>query len=608
MSARVVVACLLAGALLSSACGGGDAPPTTLRPTILDVRATTPMLVGTRLRLLATEVDMLGPTRTLIVEGSAGRFDLREASSATLAFPLDAALVRAFGLGTHDVDLRLAGDGVESEPYPYVLSIADAPTLALTTGPSGDVHRNELVVLEGDGFLEPDEGELVLRVQGELRVDGGATRAVDARLPASLAEYGSRSRGLVRLTTALGGPEPGMLEGTAHLEATLPGGATSRSETRPIRVRFLPPEVFAIEPAVVSLEQLVRVRGAGFLGGGDEVTILRAEGSFTPEGAPPSAVPPAELVLEWIDGETLVGAIRAVPLGEALVSELFGAQRGRFAGTLTPVTLAGRVEVAGSPAPITLTLGPVRQVVWLRFLPGFYDSLALFGLAAGAGTIERLVQERIESIYAGFRVEVRLERPTDFGPAGFSVVEIGGPDPNGRGLFGYDNSPGKDIGNLRLFDAIGGANAETQADGYPGYGGVFVESLFAFSAHPPAALGGVGPTSDPLFDEIFDGVRDRPATLAEVRGEGARAAEVDRALRALASIIGETTAHELGHSFGLAEPYGSPTVFHNPGDQPGCLMDSGSARPLGERAAQPGYPATRLCRDAPSYMELILGD
>ncbi len=103
-------------------------------------------------------------------------------------------------------------------------------------------------------------------------------------------------------------------------------------------------------------------------------------------------------------------------------------------------------------------------------------------------------------------------------------------------------------------------------------------------------------------------MRTQPATLEEVRGGGARGSEVQRAAAALASMIGETTAHELGHSFGLASPYGSATTFHNRSDRPGCLMDAGSARPFGERTAQAGWEATHLCGDNAEYMDEILGD
>lgn len=591
---------------LVSACGGdgGGAPDT--RPVILEVRATSPSTQGTLLRVVATEVDRLGIRPRLLVEGIT--LEQVDEESAELRFPLSAALVATLGDGTHAVQLVLEGEGGRSEPFDFVLEIRRSIAIVLDGAPSGDVHRNDLVILEGDGFVEPREGEVTARVVGELVTESGAV-SVDAAMPVELSALGDRTSALWRLSTALGGATPGELTGTLTLESRLTNGTMSTSASAPLSLRFLPPAVYALDPATVSLEQVVRVRGAGFLGDEDGVTLIRAEGTFTPEGDAARPVPPTELFLEHVDGSTLAGPIRAVPIGEVLVSELFGARRGVFAGTLTPITSTGaRDEVVGEPAPVTLTLGPLRQVVWLRFLPGFYESLARFGLAAAVGRIEELVQDRIERLYEGYRVEVRLERPTDFGPSGFALVEIGGPDPNGRGLFGYDNSPGKDVGNLRLFDAIGGANAETQADGSLGYGGVFVESLFGFSMHPPADLAGNGPDPDPLFDEIFDGVRDRPATLSEVAGEGPRAAEVDRAVRALASVIGETTAHELGHSFGLADPYGSRTVFHDPGDNPGCIMESGSARPFGERAQQPGFATSRWCRDAPTYLDAILGN
>jgi hypothetical protein len=254
----------------------------------------------------------------------------------------------------------------------------------------------------------------------------------------------------------------------------------------------------------------------------------------------------------------------------------------------------------------------VRQVVHLRFLPGFYDSLERFGLGSAAGgPIEEAIVQRIESIFEGVNLDVRLEEPDDFDPTAFAIVEIGGPDPNGNGLFGYDNSPGKDIGNVRLFDRIGGANAETQADGYPGYGGVFVESMLWWSTHPdlPFERPLSSPEPDPLFDELFDPVRNERATLAEVQGAGdaARVADVRRALDALASIIGETASHEIGHSLGMAQPYGSSTAFHNDFDGDGCLMDRGGERPLGERSQQPGFARSTFCYDEPGYLLEILG-
>ena len=68
----------------------------------------------------------------------------------------------------------------------------------------------------------------------------------------------------------------------------------------------------------------------------------------------------------------------------------------------------------------------------------------------------------------------------------------------------FRSTPGKDTGNERLYDRIGGVNAATQEDGYPGYGGVFIESLFGFSEHPGEHAEAGNPNADPSFDLIFD--------------------------------------------------------------------------------------------------------
>ncbi|MFT5433242.1 MAG: hypothetical protein ACI9OJ_003947, partial [Myxococcota bacterium] len=131
-----------------------------------------------------------------------------------------------------------------------------------------------------------------------------------------------------------------------------------------------------------------------------------------------------------------------------------------------------------------------------------------------------------------------------------------------------------------------------------------------WSAHPelPGGRPAGAPEPDPLFDQIFDPTRAEEATLAELQGggDGARAAVVERAVSALAAIAGETAAHEFGHSLGLAEPWAGPMVFHRYTPGEGCLMDSGGERPLGERAGQPGFSATRMCGTELDYLTEIL--
>ncbi len=217
--------------------------------------------------------------------------------------------------------------------------------------------------------------------------------------------------------------------------------------------------------------------------------------------------------------------------------------------------------------------------------------------------------------YATINIDVRLEQPQDF--ALYTEVDIGGPDPNGLGLLGYDNTPGKDTENLRLYDRIGGANALTQEDGFPGFGGVFIESLFGYSEHPGELAEPI--RSDARFDILFDEFRpdrsgkpvlaeDLRDALPEVSADDCPAPDAGRSRRiacavyALGNLVGTTVSHEVGHSLGLADPYGPS--FHNSGDQPDRLMDAD--RPFGERAELGDEGPSRFCVDEYEYLRAIL--
>jgi len=610
---------ILALALLAAGCPGDPVmPPVDQSPEIIEADAPTPVLEGSLIRVTGLRFDLLGPEPLLAVDASFGGDDLPLEEAGTpgeLFFRVTRNLADVLGPGGVDVDMVIRGASGSSPPYPFYLDIASDLPVQLTEAPSGFVHYNDEALVRGAGFLAPTEGDVTARFEGDFAEDGGPSRTISVSLPVLPVERLGRDRGAVRLTTALGSVHPGTFDGTITLESQLVGGARTTSSPQTVSLSFGPPELFGISPSTASLEQVVTVAGAGFLGGpseSDEQTLIRMSGEFDPlDGAPASF--DEELVLAWVAGDTLRGVIRTEERRNELISELFRARQGTFTGTGTPVVIKGSDEHQGAPVRFDFTLGQVQQVVFVRFLPGFYGSLPFFGLEASAGEIEPLIESRIESIYRDWNVDVRFEEPTDFSPNGYATVELGGPDPNGVGLFGYDNTPGKDVNNVRLFDKIGGANAETQDDGYRGYGGVFVESMLYFSSHPdlPGTPPPSRPDPDALFDEIFDPVRSgQPATLAEIRGEGPgdRVNQVQRAVEALANMVGETTAHELGHSFGLAEPFGPPTVFHNAFDEEGCLMDNGGNRPIGERTGQPGFAETHLCHTGPMYLDDILGD
>jgi hypothetical protein len=85
---------------------------------------------------------------------------------------------------------------------------------------------------------------------------------------------------------------------------------------------------------------------------------------------------------------------------------------------------------------------------------------------------------------------------------------------------------------------------------------------------------------------------------------GDRATRIACAVRTLGSLLGGTIAHEVGHSLGLANPYGDG--YHDPGDAADRLMDAGGDRPFLERAELGGQGPGRFCDDEYQYLRTIL--
>jgi len=570
-----------------------------------------------------------GGTMTARLDGRIGSFvvdvelPLRFVDYDTAAFDwpgLDALNVRGEGRFEGDLWVTLAAthDGRTHRSPRQAAALEMVELLEPDVDSVEEEARflNDTWRLEGDGFLLGGaEGSAVLVVKGcfEPRSGGGCDKIDAVRIDGVASA--DRDTLDVPFLPDIAGIERGSFVGTGKLLNVHADGTEVSGGTYDLTGDIGKPVLTGLSPLDASLGQYVDVEGKGFVGptqaDGTAVTLVELEGILS-RGSQDLPVD-VTLVPEFRDGKAVRYILNEEDgLGQLMDLRSSGAS---FAGTARPIVAFGPSEVDGEAVPVAFEVAPVKQVVWLRFLPNFVESLRHFGLwAARDAVIDRIV-DVVERDYAGVNVELRLEEPTDF--ALYSIVEISGPDPNGLGLLGYDNTPGKDLGNLRLYDTIGGVNALTQQDGYPGYGGVFIESLFSFSDDPGGFA--VQAQVDPLFDHLFDPFRPdregRPVSASEVKERevpskntecpaSGRSERVGCAVFTLGNLVGTTVSHEIAHSVGLADPEGE--AFHNTGDWEDALMDGGSYRTFAERAEVDGEGPGVFCEEAFVYLQGIL--
>jgi hypothetical protein len=506
-------------------------------------------------------------------------------------------------------------------PLGVQLRLAASSTPRLDQVGDGVAFVNQPIQAVGDGFLLDGEGETHALMQGCFTPAGQSTcgAPVSVSVPSSPAAAFDRAHLSFPYATSVSGVGPGTFVGTVEIDNLHASGALVASAALPVRFDIQPPTVTRVSPSGASLGQYVFFDGGGFAGGApDEATLLALTGSFTPRGGGAALPLDLQLVLGFVSGPEVRYVLDETdPLGQVIDLRK---SAGTISGKAQLMVAKGAVQVMADPITLTLDINPVRQVVFVNFLPSYVDSLRKFGLRAVDPQIRARVLEVARRDYAGTNMDYRVAPADDF--ALYSQVDIAGPDPNGLGLFGYDNTPGKDVGNQRLYDHIGGVNAVTQADGMSGYGGIFTESFFGFSAHPNSLAQrlDVGPT---VFDAIFDPFRPdvggvevsaselaalQPPTLSDgtscpVRSKD-RAQQIACAVWVLGNLVGTTMTHEIGHSLGLADPYGP--LFHNPGDLPNRLMEAGGDRPFNERAEIFGEGPGVFCDDDYTYLRAIL--
>ena len=625
---------LLLAVVVGAGCASSTVPDVSLEGLAVTAVAPDTVVPGTALSVAGESfAEAEWGESTLVLAGQAGGADVTlrlpaafvDYGHMTVAIDeltvidlhADGGPVTFTGDATMEVVSAVDGKTYRSAPLPLSLDVAPAltPTIA-TLASSGVIFANDDLEVTGDGFLlGGGEGETVAVVRGCFTPQGQATCApvADRTVPVVPAAPFARDRGTFRFVPAIAGIRGGTFTGTVTIENRPATGDVRAAGAVDVGYDLVTAQIFQIEPASASLGQYVEIRGGGFVGGeAGASTELHLVGTFTPTGAPAGG--PVDLVLipEFVAGDHARYVLNTDDaLGHAIDLRQV---TGTFQGTIRPTVDYAGDSVTGPAKTVTLGIAPVKQVVYLDFRPSYVESLRGFGLRAVDAAIRARVLDVVRAAYPAVNIEFRTAPPTDF--ALFSSVEIHGPDPNGMGLFGYDNSPGKDNGNLRLYDRLGGVNATTQQDGFPGFGGVFIESLMGFSQHP--ATGEPLSGADPLFDQIFDPFRpdrgdiivgaDLAGGTPSIDGSACPAASrrdrIACAVWTMGGLIGTTLAHEIGHSLGLANPGGDG--FHNVGDEVDRLMDAGGDRPFAERAILQGQGPAVFCDAEYDYLRQIL--
>ena len=494
-------------------------------------------------------------------------------------------------------------------------------TPAVELVPGGQYWSNEEIEVRGQNFLRPQEGTTLAIVSGTFvhEDDSLPDRVVTAaRVP--IRWTGSRTSAGLHLDPAVFGVRPGSFSGSLEFVNELRTLKSFPGNNQPAFALTLgEPYLAQLVPAQGSRGQRITFQGRGFVPQSedgvtsmifvfdgvltyDEGGTLDVSGAMSLPRVPDAVLSDeaAEMAVwyEIVDGRELTG---------------LGAKPGLFEGTIIPVFQDQYGEFQGVHYEGTFRVLPSRQVVHIKYLPGFSKGLEKYGLQNVEFGIRKRILEVTNRDYGGMNVEFVETAPTEF--LEYATIEIGGPDPTGGGKFGYDNTCNvtsercKDTGNLFLGDYLGGVNANSASEFDTPYGGVFIESFDFFSAK----LNPDSPDTSPAFDRIIGPFMPElggtPVKGTEYPG-GSRDAQIDEAIHMVGSVIGNTCTHEVGHSLGLAffpqDLIRPGESFHNkiPGDN--YIMDPGSERPFEERGEIEGKgPAAFNERNA-EYLRSIL--
>jgi hypothetical protein len=552
--------------------------------------------------------------------GSRRMVVLERIDDTYIKFQIDADLFSALGgpgpfVGTLCVQADYTGGRSQSHTTEVIWTLREIikPRLNRFTATEGIVYLGSDTRGEGVGFLLDGEGETQLRLSGTFTPEGKAPAPWSGSF-AVLAERRDLLDGPFPVEAL--GISPGVFVGdlivvNVHADEREVAGNGLRGVT----IELGRTVILWVDPLEASRGQWLWFTGRGFVAGSAR-TAVRIEGTFTARGGDVTDLTgdnALEIFPEVISGDVMQYVLRVTPDGRGGVEGL-GAVAGILKASATPMVYSGVDFEEGIPlAKMTLIdpllrVGSQKQVVYMKYLPGFTDALRDFGLRNVESHIRDRILEVVNRDYKadqldGINIEWRTSRPTDF--MEYSVIEIGGKDPNNVGLIGLDNSMskrGKDMGNLHFDDVVGGLACE---GGHYAYGGVFVSSYLALSPKAPRPMNIASPTFDEVFGPFMPSEGGTPVKAGEYPA-GSRSDKIGRAIHALGSMIGNTISHEIGHTLGLAFGGGVKTIFHNTVPTDNQIMDAGFHRDFEERAEQNGCGPARFTDENWNYLKRIL--
>jgi hypothetical protein len=607
-------------ALALAACeteSGGGPPQILLDPLVVASAGPAELLLGTHFLVHGAGfvADDLG-SQEVVFRGAGGSpvgAPAEYLDDRTIAVTVDAALRDHFGVDGPFAPVtvevvrrpRYADDEARASIVLPLRAVSRLTPTATGVSPT-DVYPGAPVQVAGAGFLQLSEGTSLVVFDGEFTTTDPPLQRPIVGL-AVPGRHRSREALEVSLTPDLFGIRPGRFVGRIVVVNQVPGQEDVPSnQVSGLTLAYGPAVIESVSPTSVRRGQRVVVTGRGLVptdSALEATTLILLDGTFAPRTGPPLNLTGSAAMALFPDGfrgGTTMEYVLRVTLDPDGQPQGLGLVPGVFQGSVVPLLLYGQDRVRGTGMSLTLTVEPQLQVIHVKFLPSFDDALDKFGLRAVADRVRARIMAVCARDYEGVSVRFQEALPTDF--AEYGVVEILGDDPNRAGLFGLDNTAGKDVGNLRFNDVVGGVNAETGEAGFYPFGGVFVSSFLQFSPN----LGDEVTLADARFDDVFSpfvpALGGTPVAVAE-RDGGPRSGAIDEAVRVLGNLVGSTVTHEVGHSLGLAAVEGN---FHNVGDEPNRIMDAGSARPFRERAELDGQGPAVFAPHNRSYLERIL--